>query len=66
MKIRKNFWMKLKNIYDEQTNVFYAASRLWIDEIIDPKDTRKIVSYCIEIANNNPEMKKFNMGVIQT
>ena len=63
---KKIFLDEIKNRYDEQTNVLYAASRLWVDEIIDPADTRKIVSYCIELANNNSEMKKFNVGVIQT
>ncbi|MBK9334329.1 MAG: acyl-CoA carboxylase subunit beta [Ignavibacteria bacterium] len=63
---KKKFLEEIHNRYDEQTNVLYAASRLWVDEIIDPKDTRKIVSYCIELANNNPEIKKFNVGVIQT
>lgn len=63
---KKIFLDEIKNRYDEQTKVLYAASRLWVDEIIDPKDTRKIISYCIEIANNNPEMKKFNVGVFQT
>lgn len=63
---KKIFLDEIKNRYDEQTNVLYAASRLWVDEIIDPVDTRKIVSYCIELANNNPEMNKFNVGVIQT
>ena len=63
---KKTFLDEIKNRYDEQTNVLYAASRLWIDEIIDPADTRKIVSYCIELTNNNPEIKKFNVGVIQT
>lgn len=63
---KKIFLDEIKNRYDEQTNVLYAASRLWIDEIIDPADTRKIISYCIEIANNNPDIKKFNAGVIQT
>lgn len=63
---KKKFLDEIKNKYDEQANVLYAAARLWIDEIIDPKDTRKIVSYCIELANNNPDMKKFNVGVIQT
>ncbi|MBS1518421.1 MAG: acyl-CoA carboxylase subunit beta [Bacteroidetes bacterium] len=63
---KKVFLEEIHNRYDEQTNVLYAASRLWVDEIIDPKDTRKIVSYCIELANNNPEIKKFNPGVIQT
>ena len=63
---KKKFLDEIKKRYEEQTNVLYAASRLWVDEIIDPADTRKIVSYCIELANNNPEMKKFNVGVIQT
>jgi len=63
---KKIFLDEIKDRYEEQTNVLYAASRLWVDEIIDPKDTRKIISYSIEIANNNPEIKKFNAGVIQT
>ncbi|MDQ3020551.1 MAG: acyl-CoA carboxylase subunit beta [Bacteroidota bacterium] len=63
---KNKFLDEIKNKYEEQTNVLYAASRLWVDEIIDPKDTRKIISYCLEIVNNNAEMKKFNVGVIQT
>lgn len=63
---KKNFLEEINSKYENQTNALYAASRLWVDEIIDPKDTRKIISCCIEIANNNPEMKKFNVGVIQT
>jgi acetyl-CoA carboxylase carboxyltransferase component len=46
--------------------VLYAAARLWVDDIIDPAETREIVSYCIGLVNNNPEIKKFNPGVIQT
>lgn len=63
---KKMFLEDIHKKYDEQMHVLYAASRLWVDEIIDPKETRNIVSYCIELANNNPEMKKFNVGVIQT
>lgn len=63
---KKIFLEEIKNRYDEQTNVTYAASRLWIDEIIDPAETRKIVSYCIELCNQNPDIPKFNPGVIQT
>lgn len=63
---KKKFLEEIHTRYDEQTNVLYAASRLWVDEIIDPAQTRKIVSYCIELANNNPDMPKFNVGVIQT
>ena len=44
---KKKFLDEIKKRYEDQTNVLYAASRLWVDEIIDPADTRKIVSYCI-------------------
>ena len=52
--------------YDEKSTPLYAAARLWIDEIIDPALTRNYVSMAIEAANNNPETKKFNPGIIQT
>jgi acetyl-CoA carboxylase carboxyltransferase component len=52
--------------YDEKNNPYYAAARLWIDEIIDPAETRKYISMGIESANHNPEIPRFNPGVIQT
>lgn len=52
--------------YDEKSTPLYAAARLWIDEIIDPAHTREWISMCLEVANNNPEMPRFNPGVIQT
>ncbi|NMB81940.1 MAG: acyl-CoA carboxylase subunit beta, partial [Ignavibacteria bacterium] len=52
--------------YDEKSSPLHAASRLWIDEIIDPIQTREYISLSIECANNNPEIKKFATGVIQT
>jgi 3-methylcrotonyl-CoA carboxylase beta subunit len=51
--------------YNKQTTPEYAASRLWVDEIINPVDTRKWISTGIEIANNAP-VEKYNVGVIQT
>ena len=52
--------------YNGQTTPFYAASRLWVDGIIDPLETRKIISMGIEAANQSPIKKAFNVGVIQT
>jgi len=63
---KKELFDKIKNRYDEQTTPTYAASRLWIDGIIDPKETRKHISMGIEMANHAPAEKKFNVGVIQT
>lgn len=52
--------------YKEQMSPYYAASRMWVDAIIDPLDTRAWVSAGIEMADHNPEVKAFNMGVLQT
>ncbi len=57
---------KIKSRYDEQTSPYYAASRLWLDAIIDPKDTRTWISMGIEAANQAPAEKPYNVGVIQT
>ncbi len=57
---------KIKDRYDKQTTAYYAAARLWMDAIIDPLETRKVISMGIEMANHAPIEKKFNVGVIQT
>ena len=52
--------------YNAQTTPYYASARLWVDGIIDPLETRKVISMGIEAANQSPITKKFNVGVIQT
>nr|WP_199158770.1 acyl-CoA carboxylase subunit beta [Pedobacter sp. ASV2] len=52
--------------YNSQTTPYYAASRLWVDGIIDPLETRKVISMGIEAANQSPIKKQFSVGVIQT
>ncbi|WP_285008964.1 acyl-CoA carboxylase subunit beta [Pedobacter faecalis] len=52
--------------YDGQTTPYYAAARLWVDGVIDPLETRKVISMGIEAANQSPIKKPFNVGVIQT
>ena len=51
--------------YDEKSFPLYAAARLWVDEIINPVETRKVISASISAVNNNPEMAEFKVGVIQ-
>jgi 3-methylcrotonyl-CoA carboxylase beta subunit len=52
--------------YNSQTTPYYAASRLWVDGIIDPTETRKVIAMGIEAANQSPIKKAFSVGVIQT
>lgn len=63
---QKELYDKIKNRYDEQISPYYAASRLWVDAIIDPVETRKVISMGIEMANNKKAEKPYNVGVIQT
>jgi 3-methylcrotonyl-CoA carboxylase beta subunit len=55
----------IKDKYDKQISPYYAASRIWVDAIIDPKETRKVVSMGIEMANHKKAEKQYNVGVIQ-
>jgi acetyl-CoA carboxylase carboxyltransferase component len=56
---------EIKNRYDEQTTPYYAAARLWVDAIIDPVETRKIISEGISAANHNPDIGEMKLGVFQ-
>lgn len=52
--------------YNEELSPYYAASRLWVDGVIDPRETRGVISMGIEAANHAPITERFNVGVIQT
>ncbi len=51
--------------YNEQLSPYYAASRLWVDGVINPLDTRQWIATGIEAADHAP-IEKFNVGIIQT
>ncbi len=57
---------KIKDSYNEKLSPYYAASRLWVDGIIDPVETRKVLSVGLEMASHAPIENRMNVGVIQT
>ena len=57
---------EIKARYDAQISPYYAASRLWIDAIIDPKETRKVISMGIEMSAHQGTIAPYQVGVIQT
>lgn len=61
----KELLNSIKSRYENQTSPYYAAARLWVDAIIDPIDTRKWISMGIEMADHNPDVPRYNPGVIQ-
>ena len=62
----KELFNRIKSRYDEQISPYYAASRLWVDAIIDPIETRKVISMGISMANHAKPTKRYNVGAIQT
>ena len=56
---------RIKNSYEKQTSPYYAAARLWVDNIIDPIETRQVIAEGITAANQNTDMDIFKMGVFQ-
>ena len=52
--------------YDAAANPRYAAARLWVDEIIDPRHTRRILARSIAAAAHQPKIADFKVGVLQT
>ena len=51
--------------YNKQTSVYYAAARLWVDEIIDPAETRNRIALAIQAANHSPIEREWKSGVFQ-
>jgi acetyl-CoA carboxylase carboxyltransferase component len=63
---RKGIFDEIKATYDAQADPRYGAARLWIDAIIDPVKTREALMVALEAAALNPDVPKFNPGVLQT
>lgn len=56
---------EIKGRYQLQTSPYYAAARMWVDGIIDPADTRKVIAEGIRAADHNTDIPEFRTGVIQ-
>ncbi len=56
---------KVKEGYEAKTDVRYAASRLWVDGILDPQHTREVLIEVFQVANRIDEGKPFKTGVLQ-
>ena len=57
---------EIQDRYEAELDPFFAAARLSVDGIIDPTETRDTISRGIEMASNNPDLPRFNPGIIQT
>jgi 3-methylcrotonyl-CoA carboxylase beta subunit len=56
---------KVEASYEEQTDVRYAAARLWVDKVLDPAETRDALLLALEVATRYDEGREFRTGVLQ-
>jgi len=63
--VKKDIFNKIKNRYDKQSDPRYAAARLWVDEIIDPRETRKIIIECLDVVRNEGAIPNAIYGALQ-
>jgi acetyl-CoA carboxylase carboxyltransferase component len=63
---RQQLTSSIRETYDAQTDARYAAARLWVDAVIDPAETRDWLLAALEACALNPDVPKFNPGVLQT
>jgi acetyl-CoA carboxylase carboxyltransferase component len=63
---QKKLLQEIQSRYESELSPLFAAARLWVDGIVDPTDTREIISRGIAMASWNSEMPKFNTGILQT
>jgi len=63
---KKQLFDSIRDTYTRQMDPRYGAARLWVDKIIDPLDTREAITWALRVARHNPDVAKFNVGVIQT
>ena len=62
---KNKIFNEIKALYDRQADPKYAAARLWIDEIIMPEDTRKVLSESLDVVKNEGEIENARYGALQ-
>ncbi|MGQ0612896.1 MAG: acyl-CoA carboxylase subunit beta [Planctomycetaceae bacterium] len=60
------FYKEVRAKYERETDPLFAASRLWVDAVIDPRETRRFLSLALEAASHNAEIEPLRTGVLQT
>jgi acetyl-CoA carboxylase carboxyltransferase component len=63
---KRTLLAEIKARYDATMDPRYAAARLWVDGILDPRDTRDVVAACLLACAHQGELAPARWGVLQT
>lgn len=62
---KQKIYDNIKSTYEIQSDPRYAAARMWVDEIIDPAETRQVLIRSLKVINHQTKMPSPNFGVLQ-
>ena len=62
---KEKIYNNIKSSYDKQANILYGAARMWIDEVINPLDTRYFIIRSLDVIANQNKVDDANYGVLQ-
>ena len=62
---KEKIYNKIKETYDKQSDILYGAARMWVDEVINPLDTRYVLIRSLECISNQEFLESANYGVFQ-
>jgi|TARA_B110000467_G_C18337194_1_gene499158 3-methylcrotonyl-CoA carboxylase beta subunit len=62
---KQKIYDDIKSTYEIQSDPRYAAARMWVDEIIDPAETRQVLIRSLKVINHQTKMPSPNFGVLQ-
>jgi 3-methylcrotonyl-CoA carboxylase beta subunit len=57
--------LEVQRRYEEQTDIRYAAARLWVDKLVDPAETRDVLVQTMELVTRHDDGRPFRTGVLQ-
>ncbi len=62
---QSSYEAEIRDQYDLQGSPYYASARLWDDGVIDPVDTRKVLSLALSAAMNRPRDDESPFGIFR-
>jgi 3-methylcrotonyl-CoA carboxylase beta subunit len=60
----ETFKQPIREQYERQGHPYYSSARLWDDGVIDPRETRRVLSLALAVARNAPQERQ-SFGVFR-
>jgi 3-methylcrotonyl-CoA carboxylase beta subunit len=62
---KEGFMQGIRSTYEDEGHPYFASARLWDDGVIDPVDTRQVLSLAMAMATREPEQAQSGFGIFR-